>query len=47
MKRGEKLRAEMEEFLNMVRFLKFVNIDIDCIALPAFKELDFFFGDTI
>ena len=37
----------MEEFLNMVRFSKFVNIDIDCITLPTSKELDVVFGDAV
>ena len=45
--RGKELGVEVEEFLNIIRFLTFVNIDIDCVAFPTSEELDVVFGDAV
>ena len=33
--RREELRVEKEAFLNMIKFLMFIDVDIDGIALPS------------
>ena len=40
MKGGEELGVAMEDFLNMIRFLAFVNVNIYGVAFPASQELD-------
>ena len=40
MKREEKLSVEMKDFSDMIRFLMFINVDIDDVAFPASQELD-------
>ena len=34
--RREELRVEKEDFLNMIRFLTFIDVNIDDIAFPSF-----------
>ena len=45
--RREKFRVKKEDFLNMIRFLTFVDVDVDCIALPSSQELDVMFRDAV
>ena len=45
--RGEKLRIKEENFLNVGWCLKFVNVVVDSITLPATEKLDVVFGDAI
>ena len=39
-KRGEKLSIEMKDFPDMIKFLAFINIDIDDVAFSASQKLD-------
>ncbi len=45
--RREELRVEKEDFLNMIRFLMFIDVDIDGIAFPPSQELDVVLGDAV
>ena len=40
MKKREKLDIEMKDFSNMIRFLTFINVNIDSVAFSVFQELD-------
>ena len=40
MKRGEKLGVEMKDFLDMIKLLAFINVNIDDVAFPTSQELD-------
>ena len=47
MKRGEELGVKVENFLDIIRFLTFVNIGVYGVAFPASQKLDVMSGDAV
>ena len=45
--RREELGVETEDFLNMIRFLTFVDVDVHGIAFPPSQQLDVVLGDAV
>ena len=43
----EELRVEKEDFLNMIRFFTFIDVDVYGVAFPASQELDVVFGYSV
>jgi len=45
--RRKELGVEMEDFLNMIRFLTFIDVDVHGIAFPLSQQLDVVLGDAV
>ena len=45
--RREESRVDKEDFLNMIRFLTFIDVDVHGITFPPSQQLDVVLGDAI